>query len=144
MKQAKALRSRGGMTIAELIISIMLIFIMVLVFTPIAGFVKERCVSGKNRLEANKLAMYVLEKLLPLPYTTLNTDPHLSPNTPINPQHNDITDPVFLPTSGLNGYSIFYTVTNNVWDAGHPYKEIVVTVNWTGMTSSFGVLKRQR
>ena len=133
------LRSRGGMTIAEVIISMMLIFILILVVTTVAGSVKDRCVSGENRHEANKLAMYVLEKLLPLAYTDASLDPTTPP----------ANYAVALPNCNLKDRFMgtgSYTVTKRTWGS-EDYKEIIATINWIynnrPESVSFGLLKRQ-
>ena len=146
MRNADRLRSQDGVSIAEVLISALLIFIIILVVTFIAGSVKETCVNGANHLEANKLAMYTLEKLLSLRYQGLPTDsPHLSEGT-----HDNASDPGFLPVGDLNECAISYIVTNGIWDPANnigQHKEIVVTVIWkykdrdTGV--SFAVAKGQ-
>lgn len=143
MKHANTPRSQDGMSIVEVLIGSLLIVIIVFVTTAVIGYVKDICVNGTNHLEANKLAMFVLEELLPLQYDTASTeDLHLIQGYHDNNEFQD-----FCPTSNLPGFQIFYLIGDGVGWTGGDYKEITVAVNWEYKTAefvSFTVLKRRR
>ena len=115
-------RSKDGVSIIEVLISMVIIAVVILVVTIVVGSVKDNCVKGENRHEANKLSADALEQLL-----SLNYDNFLLAAAPLAPH--DMPLPLCNLSAKYFG-NRSYIVTIKQWGTAE-YKEITVTTSWT-------------